>query len=181
MRINLIKQFNLKSNLTCNIYTEACNMLLIYTTAFSHLSHFSYSYAQGVFQVTGMIKEFFWVWNFQYWDFSGSLILVGTLRGIQNNLKIRNSSRVSQLCSSSGNFYGWGIFQGGGGGIVWSRDFFVWSPRDFGWFLYLPPFDLPCHLKSGVPPWAGMIACCWISLQHRHKSGGRWGGEKQSL
>ena len=37
MRINLIKQFNLKSNLTCNIYTEACNMLVIYTTAFFSL------------------------------------------------------------------------------------------------------------------------------------------------
>ena len=173
-------------------------MLLIYTTAFSYLSHFSYSYAQGIysgFQVTGMIKEFFWVWNFQYRDFSGrkilvsifqsSLILVGTLGGIQNNLKIRNSSRVSQLRSSSGNFYGWGIwhrfffFPGGGGDSF--RDFFVWSPRDFGWFLYLPPFDLPFNLKSGVPPWTGTITWCWISLQNRHKSGGRWGGEKKSL
>ena len=29
---------------------------------------------------------------------------------------------------------------------------FVWSPRDFFGFLYLPPFDHPCLLKSGVPP-----------------------------
>ena len=29
---------------------------------------------------------------------------------------------------------------------------FVWSPRDSFGFLYLPPFDHPCLLKSGVPP-----------------------------
>ena len=29
---------------------------------------------------------------------------------------------------------------------------FVWSPKDFFGFLYLPPFDHPCLLKSGVPP-----------------------------
>ena len=36
-----------------------------------------------------------------------------------------------------------------------SRDFFsgfVGSPRDFVWFLFLPPFDHPCHLKSPPPP-----------------------------
>ena len=36
-----------------------------------------------------------------------------------------------------------------------SRDFssgFGGSPRDFVWFLFLPPFDHPCHLKSHSPP-----------------------------
>ena len=28
---------------------------------------------------------------------------------------------------------------------------FVWGPRDFFGILYLPPFDHPCRLKSGVP------------------------------
>ena len=37
----------------------------------------------------------------------------------------------------------------------WSRDIlrFVWSPRDFLGFWFLPPFDHPCHLKFGVPTW----------------------------
>ena len=48
------------------------------------------------------------------------------------------------------------FFLGGGGlnvspGIFLS---FVWSPRDFLGFWFLPPFDHRCHLKSGVPPWA---------------------------
>ena len=36
----------------------------------------------------------------------GSLIKRGIFLGIQNNSKIRDSSRVSRLHSSSGNFYG---------------------------------------------------------------------------
>ena len=36
-------------------------------------------------------------------------------------------------------------FLGGGGGNVWSRDF--WG------FWFFAPFDQPCHLKSRVPPW----------------------------
>ena len=37
----------------------------------------------------------------------------------------------------------------------WSNDFFVFfllSPREFLGFDFCPPFDHPCHLKSGVPP-----------------------------
>ena len=67
--------------------------------------------------------------------------------GIQNNLEVRDSSCVSRLGSSSGLFYGLEILHG----IFWGVKF--WA-RDFFWFLYLPPFDHPCHLKSGVPPWA---------------------------
>ena len=59
------------------------------------------------------------------------------------------------------NFYGseirHGIFWGGGGGLNVSPGIFlsfVWSPRDFLGFWFLPPFDHPCHLKSAVPSWA---------------------------
>ena len=39
----------------------------------------------------------------------------------------------------------WDFFLGGGGGVKF------WS-RDFSGFWFLPPFDHPYHLKSGVPP-----------------------------
>ena len=58
-----------------------------------------------------MIKGFFWVWNFWFWDFFGQenlasiflgcLIYVGIFWGIQNNLKIRGSAHVSRPCSSA--------------------------------------------------------------------------------
>ena len=51
------------------------------------------------------------------------------------------------------------FFGGGGGGLnVGPRFFFfgggavVLNPRDFLRFPFLPPFDHPCHLKSGVLP-----------------------------
>ena len=55
----------------------------------------------------------------------------------------------------SGNFYGsqirhwifWGL--NFGTGIFFG---FVWSPRDFWGFWFLPPFDHSRHLKSGVSP-----------------------------
>ena len=84
--------------------------------------------------------------------FWGSLIYIGIFWGIQNNLKIRDSSRIP---AASGNFYGSeirrGIFLGlnFGSGILGG---FVWSTRDFLGVLFLPPFYHPCHLKSGVPP-----------------------------
>ena len=44
-------------------------------------------------------------------------------------------------------------------GFFWGINFgpviflgFVWSPRDFFGFGFLPPFDHPFYLKSGVPP-----------------------------
>ena len=41
---------------------------------------------------------------------------------------------------------------------------FVEGPRDFLGFWYLPPFDYPCHLNSGVfPPGITTLA---ISLQN---------------
>ena len=48
-------------------------------------------------------------------------------------------------------FFRHGIFWGlhFGPGIFWGR--FVWGPRDFFGFWFLPSFDHPCHLKSGVP------------------------------
>ena len=32
----------------------------------------------------------------------------------------------------------------------------IFSPGILLGFLYLPPFDHPCHLKSGVPPAHGL-------------------------
>ena len=45
-------------------------------------------------------------------------------------------------------FLSWG---GGGGGVL--------STRDFLRFPFLPPFDHPCHLKSGLlsPPRGGGV------------------------
>ena len=38
--------------------------------------------------------------------------------------------------------------------ILWPRNSleFVWSSRDFFGFWFFPPFNHPCHLKSGIPP-----------------------------
>ena len=62
-----------------------------------------------------------------------------------------------------GNFYygseiRHGIFLGKnfGPATFWG---FVWSPGEFFGFWFLPPFDHPCHLKSGVPLWA------WVKLK----------------
>ena len=41
--------------------------------------------------------------------------------------------------------------------ILWPRNSleFVWSSTDFFGFWFFPPFNHPCHLKSGIPPpWA---------------------------
>ena len=81
--------------------------------------------------------------------------------GIQTNLKIRDVSRVPRLRSTSGNFYGseirHGIFWGlnFGPGIFWVL--FKAHARDFLGFLFLPPFNHPCHLKSGVPAPPGLF------------------------
>ena len=92
---------------------------------------------------------FFGLENFGRY-FLGSLIQVGISAGIQNNLKIRDSSHVSRPRSSANKFL-WseiqhGIFEGWnfGSGISGSR-------RDFFGFWFLPPFDHPYHLKSWVP------------------------------
>ena len=57
--------------------------------------------------------------------------------GIKNNLKIHCSAHMSGCISSVRDFFGVNI---------WSRDFFG--------FCFLPPYDHPRHLKSGVPPCA---------------------------
>ena len=46
----------------------------------------------------------------------------------------------SRHCIFGGLNFGPGIFGG-----------FVWSPKDFFRFWFLPPFDNPCHLKSPSP------------------------------
>ena len=89
--------------------------------------------------LTISILGFFWV-----------LDLSRDFLGIQNNLKIHGSARVSQPRSSAWDFWGLifapGIFLG-----------FVGSPRDFLGFWFLPR-----HVKSGVPPdirisWLGVL------------------------
>ena len=49
------------------------------------------------------------------------------------------------------------------GVTFWSRDFwgFVWSPRDFLGFWFLPPFDHPCLLKSREAPLGHTIVKHW--------------------
>ena len=91
---------------------------------------------------------------------------------------IVDSSCISQPWSSSGNFYGseirHGIFGGlnFGPGIFWR---FVWDPSDFFGFWFLPPFDHPCHLKSGVPTlghkYIDKRRICWqeIGSKYKHK------------
>ena len=169
MRINLIKQFNLKSNLTCNIYTEACNMLLIYIQR-----HFLTWVTFHTLMPRGYTldssdrddQRIFLGLKFSiYRDFSGrkilvsilqgSLILVGTLGGIQNNLKIRNSSRISQLRSSSGNFYGWGIWHGifsGGGGYSLVQGFFCLKPLGFWVVSIFAPIQSSLSLEIRSTP-----------------------------
>ena len=52
------------------------------------------------FQLTGMIKGFFGVWNFRYWNFFGWLDLIRDFWGIQNIVKIRGSAWVyPSLCA----------------------------------------------------------------------------------
>ena len=80
--------------------------------------------------------------------FLGSLIKVGIFGGIQNNLKICDSSCVSwphsSLNKAQPNLFcdcpGWDFL----GVKFWSRDFFG--------FLFFPLFDHPCHLKSQSTP-----------------------------
>ena len=95
------------------------------------------------------ISGFFGVGKFWQVFFFGSLIYEGIFWGIQNNLKICDSSCVSWPHSTAKkvqpNLFweclGWDFL----GVKFLSREFFgFWS---------LPPFDHPCHLKSGVPPW----------------------------
>ena len=68
--------------------------------------------------MSGMIEGDFWGLKILASVLLGSLIKVGIFLGIQNNPKIRDSSRVSRLHSSSGNFYGSEIRHGSFWGFV---------------------------------------------------------------
>ena len=105
-----------------------------------------------------------WVLNFQFRDFWGrnilaSIYLVSLIQvriwGIQNNLKIRHSFRISRLRSSFGNSHGSEIWHG----IFWGLNFgpviflgFVWSSLDFFGFWVLPPFDQSLSLEIRSTP-----------------------------
>ena len=80
--------------------------------------------------------------------FFGWFDLGSNIFGYSNNLKIRGGAYVSQKLDMKIFFFF------GGGGLIIGPGIFggcVGSPRDFCEFLFLPPFDHPHHLKSGVP------------------------------
>ena len=61
---------------------------------------------------------------------------------------------------------------------------FVGSPRDFFGLKLLPPFDDPCHLKSGVPPWGyNYMFCVYLQVQTGFGRLGShyWGFETQDV
>ena len=113
----------------------------------------------------------FWgrkIWQVFFWW----LDLRGDFLGIQHNLKIGGSTRISRPLSSANkvrpNFFNfmW-IFKARKFGMVFFGGYFlvhlgfVGSPRGFlgiwqepigSWFIFLPPFDHPRLEKSGVPP-----------------------------
>ena len=137
-------------SLKWHLRNERRNSILM-TCHYPHLgsaSDWSCHNASG-FQVTGIIKGFLWIWNFQFRDIFGLKNFGNIFLGIQSNLKIcesyymsrwRNSGNKFLWLRNSADFLGLEGFFGG----------FVWSPREFFWFWFLPPFDDPCHLKSGV-------------------------------
>ena len=111
----------------------------------------------------------------------GGLILVGIFGGIQSNLKIHGSARISQLCATntiiqfliyfwcyiiivmlSGKFKGQGNQHGILGGLILIQGFFglCWKTKGF-----CPPFDHPRHLKSGVSPWDLIHALPTLALE----------------
>ena len=72
-------------------------------------------------------------------------------------MKIHNSSRVSQLRSSSGNFYGWGIwhriffFSGGGYSLV--QGFFCLKAQGFWVVSIFAPIRSSLSLEiQSTPP-----------------------------
>ena len=116
-----------------------------------------------------MIPVVFWVGKFGRY-FLGGLILVAIFGGIQSNLKIHGSARISRLCATntiiqfliyfwcyviilmlSGKFKGRGNQHGIFGGLIFDPGIFWALLEDHEGIL--PPFDHPRHLKSGVSPW----------------------------
>ena len=95
------------------------------------------------FKGQGWLKDF---WGFEIFNFG--------MGGWKILASIFNLKMAPQI-----NFYGSEIRHGIFGGVKINVSpgiflSFVWSPRDFFGFWFLPPFDHHCHLKSGVPPWA---------------------------
>ena len=84
------------------------------------------------FQVTGMIEGFFWQLDLSR-DFFGHSKLVFLFFVLY------------QFCK----FWKFLVWLGNSAGDLLGVKF--WS-RDFLGLRFLPPFDHPCHLKSGVPP-----------------------------
>ena len=86
--------------------------------------------------MTGMIKGIFGFEIFDFGILGGKNILVSIflgslILGFQNNLKIRDSSRISWPHSSSGNFYGSEIRHGILGGLNFGPGIFgggFWKP-----------------------------------------------------
>ena len=87
-----------------------------------------------------LLVSIFWVAWFKQWFF-------WVFKTIWRFVIVPASHAAAYAHSSSGYFYSSEI----GYGIPWRVKF--WS-RDFFGFWFLPPFNHPCHLKSGVPPWA---------------------------
>ena len=106
----------------------------------------------------GWSKDFFGSEIFDFGILGGKKILVSIflgslILGFQNNLKIRDSSRISWPHSSSGNFYGSEIQHGIFWGFqFWSRDFwggFLEALGIFGGFNFCPHSIIPVSWNSG--------------------------------
>ena len=132
---------------------------------------------QRIFLIPGV----FWVGKFGRY-YLGGLILVEIFGGIQSNLKIHGSARISRLCATntiiqfliyfwcyiiilmlSGKFKGRGNQHGILGGVnFWSRDFlgFVGRPRDFA-----PHSIIPVIWNPEYPPWDLIHALPTLALE----------------
>ena len=137
------------------------------------------------FQLTRMMQGVFWVWTFRFRVFWGRKIwqiYFACSKHWRFVVVPVYPSRVILRKFGKGSF--WGQFN------FWSRYFlgFCLNPREFFGFWFLPPFDHPRHLKSGVLPLASTsltiphlkslfpsldLASYWFSLS---KSGVLLGG-----
>jgi len=128
------------------------------------------------FQVRGMI-EGFWGYKFSvsgcFWVGKFRLVFLwvawfrdlGIFSGIQNNLKICDSSHVSQShCSEKKNFYGSEIQHGIFWEVkFWSRDFFGFCLKPYGFFWVLIFAPIWSSLSLEIQPRPGFEA---VSQQH---------------
>ena len=105
------------------------------------------------FEWQGWTNDFGGFEIYDFGMFGGRKILAGIFQFGQLDLSRYRDSYI--ISDALWNFYGlevrhwifWGLYFG-------ARMFLgcVWSPMDFFGFWFLPPFDHPCHLTSGVPP-----------------------------